>query len=299
MWRVDRTATCFVIQHPWGRVIRERLASGKLPDKEIVMGSATIQGPLWGAYAEDWAQIQEQTTLPLLGAALDAAHVTTGTRLLDAGCGAGLASLLASLRGAAVSAIDASASQVAIARRRLPNADIREADLEDLPFDDSSFDAVVAINSVFYAASPPAALRELVRVVRPGGRVVVTSWGQAEQCEYADVIRAMGALMPPPPPGAPPGGPFALSEPGVIETMLTTAGLEVAERIETACPFRFPSAVESKRGHVSTGVAQRAIQHSGESPVLAVFDEGDRDHTLQDGSIRYQNVFISVTGIRP
>jgi SAM-dependent methyltransferase len=288
-----------VVHHGMRRGSKNARHHAFLSLKEMVMGSAAIQGPLWGACAEDWAQIQEQTTLPLLGAALDAAHVTTGTRLLDAGCGAGLASLLASLRGATASAIDASAFQLAIARRRLPDADIREADLEDLPFDDSSFDAVIAVNSVFYAASPPAALRELVRVVRPGGRVVVTSWGRAEQCEYAAVIRAMGALMPPPPPGAPPGGPFALSEPGVIEAMLTTAGLEVAERIETACPFSFSSAAEAKRGQVSSGVAQRAIQQSGESPVLAVFDDFDRAHTLQDGSIRYQNVFISVAGIRP
>lgn len=263
------------------------------------MGSATIQGPLWGEKAEDWAQLQEQSTLPLLGAALDAAHVTTGTRMLDAGCGSGLASILASLRGATVSAIDASTSQVAIASKRLADADVREADLEELPFDDASFDAVVAVNSVFYAASPPAALRELVRVVRPGGRVVVTSWGNADQCEYAGVIRALGALMPPPPPGAPPGGPFALSEPGAIEAMLTTAGLEVTERRETACPFCYPSVVEAKRGQVSTGVAQRAIQHSGEAPVLAAFDEFDRAHTREDGSIRYNNMFISVAGIRP
>jgi SAM-dependent methyltransferase len=281
------------------RTIHNHFSFASVLQKEISMGSASIQGPLWGEKAEDWAQLQEQSTLPLLGAALDAAHVTTGTRLLDAGCGAGLASVLAALRGATVSAIDAAASQVAIARRRLSDADIREADLENLPFDDASFDAVIAVNSVFYAASPPAALQELVRVVRPGGRVVVTSWGKAEQCEYAVVIRALGSLMPPPPPDAPPGGPFALSEPGVIEEMLTTAGLEVADRRETACPFSYPSAVEAKLGQVSTGVAQRAIQHSGESPVLAAFDEFDHAHTLPDGSIRYDNVFISVTGVRP
>ena len=58
------------------------------------MGSATIQGQLWGARAEDWAAYVEQVCLPLFGAALDAARVTAGTRLLDAGCGAGLLALL-------------------------------------------------------------------------------------------------------------------------------------------------------------------------------------------------------------
>ena len=54
------------------------------------MGTAKVQGALWGARAEDWATYTEQVSLPLFGAALDAARVTAGTRLLDAGCGSGL-----------------------------------------------------------------------------------------------------------------------------------------------------------------------------------------------------------------
>jgi ubiquinone/menaquinone biosynthesis C-methylase UbiE len=67
--------------------------------------------------------------------------VTSGTRLLDAGCGAGLLALLASFRGAEVSALDASPGLLAIARQRLPHADVREGDLEALPFADGSFSA--------------------------------------------------------------------------------------------------------------------------------------------------------------
>jgi SAM-dependent methyltransferase len=262
------------------------------------MGSAAIQGPLWGAQAHDWAQVQEQSELPLFGAVLDAARVTNDTRLLDAGCGAGLAALLAALRGAAVSAIDAAASQLEIARQRLPEADIREADLEALPFHDAAFDAAIAVNSVFYAASPPAALRELARVVRTGGRVVVTSWGRAEQCDYAAVIRAMGSLMPPPPPGAPAGGPFALAEPGALEDVLAEAGLRVVERGEASCPFVYPNGAVSWRGQASSGVAQRAIAHSGEAAVRTAIEEADRTHTHPDGSIRYDNVFIWVAAVR-
>ena len=124
------------------------------------MGSATIQGQLWGARAQDWAAYVEQVCLPLFGAALDAARVTAGTRLLDAGCGAGLLSVLASFRGARVTALDAAPGLLAIVRQRLPEADVREGDLEELPFDDASFDAVAAVNSVFYAADmarPPCA----------------------------------------------------------------------------------------------------------------------------------------------
>ncbi|MGE5926184.1 MAG: methyltransferase domain-containing protein, partial [Gemmatimonadota bacterium] len=84
------------------------------------MGSASVQGRLWGAQAREFAARLEQLTLPLYGAVLDAARVQAGVRLLDAGCGAGLLALLASLRGAEVAACDASESLLAIARQRLP-----------------------------------------------------------------------------------------------------------------------------------------------------------------------------------
>jgi predicted nicotinamide N-methyase len=71
------------------------------------MGSATVQGQLWGRHAQDFAAYLEQVGLPLCSAVLDAGHVTPGTRMLDAGCGAGLLALLASLRGARMSALDA------------------------------------------------------------------------------------------------------------------------------------------------------------------------------------------------
>jgi SAM-dependent methyltransferase len=264
------------------------------------MGSATVQGQLWGKHAEDFATYLEQVGLPLYAAVLDAARVTHGTRLLDAGCGAGLLALLASLRGARVTALDASAALLAIVRARIPQADVREGDLEALPFADASFDAVAAVNSVFYAADMGAAMSELARVVQPGGRVVVTAWGPPERCEFLTaVLPALGPLMLPPPPGAEPGHPvLTLSEPGALATVLERAGLRVVEEGETACPFVFPNAEVSWRATASAGPNQLAIAHSGEEAVHAVFAEVDRAHTLPDGSIRYENVFLWAVGER-
>ena len=238
--------------------------------------------------------------LPLFGAALDAARVTEGTRLLDAGCGAGLLALLASFRGAQVAALDASPGLLAIARQRLPEADVREGDLEDLPFADASFDAVVAVNSVFYAADMATAMRELIRVARRGGRVVVTAWGPPEKCEFLRaVMPAPGPLMPSPPPGATPPHPGALAEPGALAGLLQTAGFRVVEEGEVACPFVFPSTDASWRGKSSAGVNQAAISHSGEAAVRAVYANADRAHMRPDGSVRYNNVFLWAAGERP
>lgn len=264
------------------------------------MGSAAAQGQLWGARAQDWATYVEQVCLPLFGAALDTARVTSGTRLLDAGCGAGLLALLATFRGARVTALDASPGLLAIARQRLPAADVREGDLGALPFADDSFDAVTAVNSLFYADDMGAAMRELVRVVRPGGRVVVTAWGPPARCEFLTALMpGLGPLMPPPPPGAPPPHPGALSEPGALAAVLQGAGLNVGEEGEVACPFVFANAEASWRGNSSAGVNQAAISHSGEPAVRAVYAQADRAHMRPDGSVRYNNVFLWAMGERP
>lgn len=263
------------------------------------MGSATRQGRLWGNRARDFAERLEQLTLPLTGAVLDAARVAPGTRVLDAGCGAGLLLLLARLRGAHPSGVDVSPALLDVARRRLPGVDLREGDLESLPFADAAFDAVTAVNSIFYAADLSSAMRELSRVARQGGRVVVTAWGPPERCELLrDLLPAIGPLMPPPPPGAKPGHPGALSAPGALAGLLEAAELKVLDEGEVECPFVFPDAEGSWITNASAGVNQMAIEHSGEGAVRAAIAAADLAHTRTDGSVRYDNVFLWAAGER-
>jgi 2-polyprenyl-3-methyl-5-hydroxy-6-metoxy-1,4-benzoquinol methylase len=98
------------------------------------MGSAQIQGDLWGARAGEWADLQEGSFRPLYEAGFSAAHVGTGTSLLDVGCGAGLAPEMAEARGAKISGLDAAAGLVELAKSRCPCADIRVGEIEELPF---------------------------------------------------------------------------------------------------------------------------------------------------------------------
>src|SRR3954470_15287339 len=128
------------------------------------MRSATRQGRLWGAAAQAWAELQEPLALPLWEAMLDAAAVGPGTRVLDAGCGAGGASVRAARRGAHVNGLDAAEALLAIARRRLPDGDFRTGDLEALPYPTGTFDAILVADVLPYVADPVAVLRELRRV---------------------------------------------------------------------------------------------------------------------------------------
>src|SRR5439155_10236663 len=114
------------------------------------MGSATVQGRLWGRAARDWRELQEPTALPLWEAMLAAAAVGPGTRVLDAGCGAGGASMLAARRGAHVNGLDAAEALLAIARWRVPDGDFRTGDLEALPYPSGTFDAILVADVLPY-----------------------------------------------------------------------------------------------------------------------------------------------------
>ena len=213
------------------------------------MGTAQVQGQLWGAAARDWAELAEPVQAPFFEAALDALGVAGGTRLLDAGCGAGLALVLAAERGATISGLDASAGLLEVARERLPKADLREGELEALPYANDSFDAVTAFNSVQYASDPTAALREIRRVARPGVRVAITTWGRPEQCEMRAVLGAIGALLPPPPPGT--GGAFALGR------SRGPRSTRRERRPDRGAHDRRPDAVRARRpGHGGAGASR-------------------------------------------
>ncbi|WP_026116482.1 class I SAM-dependent methyltransferase [Nocardiopsis valliformis] len=133
----------------------------------------------YDSFAEDYAALNEsgiRNAYYERPAMLSLAGEVFGRRILDAGCGAG--PLVAALgeRGARVSGIDASASMVALARRRLGDeADLRVGDLADpLPFADGAFDDVVASLVLHYLRDWGPTLAEMRRVLRPGGRLIAS-----------------------------------------------------------------------------------------------------------------------------
>jgi SAM-dependent methyltransferase len=175
---------------------------------ERTVGTAGVNGPLWGSAARDWASIQEGQFRPGYEAALARCGVGAGTDYLDAGCGAGMAAQMAAGRGARVCGFDAAEPLLEIARERVPEGDFRAGDLESVPFGDAAFDVVSGFNAFQFAGDPVRALAEARRVARPGGTVVVMTWGDPEGMEAAAIVGALRGLLPAPPPGAP--GPFAL-----------------------------------------------------------------------------------------
>jgi SAM-dependent methyltransferase len=211
------------------------------------------------------------------------------TRLLDVGCGAGRFLQLAVERGASVAGIDAAEPFIELARERVPDADLLVGEMEELPYPDEFFDVVTGFNAFQFAADPANALREAARVSQPGAPIVIATWGRPDQCEAAAYIRGVGSLLPPPPPGA--TGPFALSEPGTLETFATRGGLTPGERRDVPSVWSFPDEETLLRALKSTGFAVKAIELAGEDAVTEAVLAAVAPYRTSDGGYRIENVF--------
>lgn len=252
-------------------------------------GSSVVQGELWGARPRDWAELMEMEMRPLYEAVFTKANIRLGTEVLDVGCGSGLFLQLADARGARLTGIDASSALLAIARRRVPRGDLRQGEIEDLPFEDATFDVVTGFNSFQYAADPVNALREARRVKKLDAPLFIATWGRAEECEAAGYIAAVGANLPAPPPGAP--GPFALSEPGALERLAQSAGLTPGKHIAVNCLWQFSNLDTALRGLLSAGPAVKAMRHTSEAQVRRAVAEAIAPFRTSRGAYQLENTF--------
>ncbi len=254
------------------------------------MGTAKQQGENWGARAPDWAAANEPAWSQVFEAVLDGAKVRRGSHVLDIGCGAGGALVLARQRGAEVSGLDAAGALVAIALGRLPGARIEIGEMEELPFANESFDVVTGINSFQFAGDLAGALSEAGRVCRANGTVAMMVWGKREDCDLlTKVMPAIFALLPPAPRDAPPPQPLQLANDGVIEGVMVQAGLKPKDAMEFSAPLEFAGIDVAVRAVMSASA--RAIAHVGEKRVKLTVEDALRSATRSDGSVRLDNRF--------
>jgi SAM-dependent methyltransferase len=238
----------------------------------------------WGARARDWAEIEDENSRPLFEAVLDLAGVREGTRLLDLGCGSGLACAIAAGRGAQVSGLDASPGLLEVARERVPDADFRLGDMVSLPWEDDSFDAVTYINTFFFASDRTATLVEAARVARPGARVAVISWAPPEKVESTAYLAALEPLLPPLPAEIDP-----FIEPTELEELARRAGLNVERVVDLDWRWEYRDRDTALRGWLSPGPSTLAIEASGEEAVRDALEKTLQQFRLTDGGYRLEN----------
>jgi SAM-dependent methyltransferase len=133
--------------------------------------------------------------------------ISSGTKVLDLGCGDGTTALPAARLGADVLGVDIASNLVEAGNNRaknegLTNCRFQEGDasnLEDL--NDDSFDLVVSIFGAMFAPKPFDVAKEMVRVTRPGGRIVMGNWIPGDPTLVAQILKISSAYSPPPPEG--------------------------------------------------------------------------------------------------
>jgi SAM-dependent methyltransferase len=193
--------------------------------------SARRWGALWGAAPDAWAATEVQQR-PVYDAVLDALDVR-GASVLDIGCGTGAFLRVCADRGADVAGVDASEGLLRLARSHVPEADLSQADMVDLPFADDTFDVVTGFSSFFFADDIVRALREARRVARPGAAVVAEVFGQPDRCDL-EAVKAAAAR-------------FRESEreywrPDAVEQLLPQTGLRFERAFDVDCVYRYPDA---------------------------------------------------------
>jgi ubiquinone/menaquinone biosynthesis C-methylase UbiE len=173
-----------------------------------------------------------------------AAQLRPGERVLDVACGTGVVAREVLDRvgpTGEVSGLDADPGMVTVASRLAPQVQYRQGVAESLPFSDSSFDAVLCQFGLMFFSDRVAALKEMVRVLRPGGRIAVAVWDTLENTPAYDGIvkllrrvageRAAAALT----------APFALGDKSDVARLFESAGIAEAKIATAVGRSRFPA----------------------------------------------------------
>jgi len=140
-------------------------------------------------------------------ALVESLGITRGMNVLDLGCGDGTTALPAARLGADVLGVDIARNLVEAGNRRaqaagLTNCRFQEGDASDLrDLNDRSYDLVVSIFGAMFAPKPFDVAKEMVRVTRPGGRIVMGNWIPNDPTLVAQILKISSAYSPPPPDG--------------------------------------------------------------------------------------------------
>ncbi|XUL92719.1 class I SAM-dependent methyltransferase [Streptomyces galilaeus] len=180
---------------------------------------------------------------------------------LAAGTGALTSALLTAVPTASVTATDLNEAMVVAGSAREPRAGWRQADAQELPFEDGSFDLVVCQFGVMFFPDRPAAYTEVRRVLAPQGRFLFNSWGPLASHGFGAAFQA--ALEQSMPDGAPPflnAVPHGYSDPAVVTADLTAAGLTPAAAEEVTLEGVAESAASVATGFLTGTPVSATVQ---------------------------------------
>ncbi|MEV0738153.1 class I SAM-dependent methyltransferase [Streptomyces sp. NPDC050549] len=188
---------------------------------------------------------------------------------LAAGTGALTSALLTAVPTASVVATDLNEAMVTAGSAREPRADWRQADAQELPFEDGSFDLVLCQFGVMFFPDRPAAYTEVRRVLTPRGRFLFNSWGPLASHGFGAAFQT--ALEQSMPDGAPSflnDVPHGYSDPAVVTADLTAAGLTLAAAEEVTLEGVAESAASVATGFLTGTPVSAAVEAREDAQAL-------------------------------
>lgn len=235
---------------------------------------------------------------------LDAAGVGPGARVLDVGTGPGTVAALACARDAVVTAVDAEDSMVEAARRNAPAADVRHGILPALDLADGAFDAVTANFVLNHVGDPPAALAELRRVTRPGGRIAFSVWPYplpSLQGLWGEVSAALDLPAQPPLPRVAAEVNFSRTDEGLRGLMAAAGLVDLAVRevawTHHADPDQWWAAPASGMG--SLGKVLVTLSEERVAEARAHYDRLTAGYRTPDGMLALPTACLVASGAVP
>lgn len=227
--------------------------------------------------------------------------VGPGTRMLDVGCGAGQIAIPAARAGARVTGVDIAANLIAQARARAQaeGVDVQfdEGDAEALPYESGAFDVVVSLIGAMFAPRPERVAAELVRVCRPGGRIVMANWTPSGFVGL--MFKTIGKHVPPPPMPSP----LLWGDEGSVRERLRegVSDLQLKKRMY---PFSYPFPPNEVVEHFRTyfGPINRAfaaLDGTGQAALRRDLEQLWTEHNqAADGATQYQAEYLEVVAVR-
>ena len=228
-------------------------------------------------------------------AMLDVAALVPGERVLDVGCGCGATTLSAAAavapNGAAIG-VDIAEPMLAIARERADEAGVGNVsfvhgDAQVHTFGPAAFDVAVSRFGTMFFADVPAAFANIASTLGPGGRLCIATWQPLADNEWLAVpfaaLLRFGTMDAP----ADGPGPFALSDPAVVESVLDAAGFDAVNLAAVTVPLLLGADTDEATAHLAeTGFARTVLDtvSEGDRPAaLAAMSEVLADHVTGTG----------------
>jgi SAM-dependent methyltransferase len=263
------------------------------PDPPLPQWKLVDEG--WGRKAVDFATLGEPGNCREYIYTHHQLSVNAGDRLLDVACGSGLSIELARLRGARCAGIDASPRLVAIAAFRNPDCDIRVGDMNDLPWEDSTFDVATSFRGIW--GTTPDAVCEIYRVLEPGGRLGLTVWGHLKVSPGAWALAPLRlaaeekldhqAAM------------VSLGRPGAGEQLLESNGFVGIRRVDVPMAWEFSDPDMFARVLSSIGPAYEAIQNVGEEAFYDAAVQQAREYVSEGLPLRAEIKVVGYLALKP